>query len=423
MAFLACVGKWALALWPPAARPAAAPGQTSLVTWNVLAPLYAPASKYPWATAEALDWPARRGRIVSRLSDLDADVVCLQEVQVSLWDGLHHELQALGYDGVLQETKDHPVGNAVLVRRGQLELVRSESRSRALITVLQGCAGAKRDAPASRLYLANVHLEAGAEKASQRLAQIRSLLKRLELQCSRDVAERTGRPLSLSPRDDAAGAAVVVAGDFNCDRRSPLHRMLVEDESVAATAAEEAERALTSGQGKKAPGSIKRFSRTLLPLHDAYLDTSPPWGPPLRSSYRNGRLLDFVMTTPQVQARSSSQPEALARAAHHPAGIPPFVIGARPFVAPRLAPCASRGPCRRGRHSIRRRRRFAPPQVLRTMPVCTAAGSSHPHRIPSTNHPSDHFPVGALLGWPGAPSEPRRQRPNWQNLFVESVQS
>ena len=76
-----------------------------------------------------------------------------------------------------------------------------------------------------------------------------------------------------------------------------------------------------------------RISRALLPLEDAYAAMPPPWGPPLRSSYRNGRILDYIWTSPAVT-------------------------------------------------------------VLRTMPVCNAAGSAHPHRIPSLDHPSDHMPIG-----------------------------
>ena len=44
------------------------------------------------------------------------------------------------------------------------------------------------------LYLANVHLEAGADKGVTRLTQLRSLLRRIELQCAVDAAAGNGRP-------------------------------------------------------------------------------------------------------------------------------------------------------------------------------------------------------------------------------------
>ena len=165
----------------------------------------------------------------------------------------------------------------------------------------------------------------------------------------------------------------------------------------------------------EAPKLSNGISRALLPLEDAYAARPPPWGPPLRSSYRNGRILDYIWTSSAVT-------------------------------------------------------------VLRTMPVCNAAGSAHPHRIPSLDHPSDHMPIGAspqghpwrgtppsplfggagkanlltaplldrraacslnmwtltvglmhacppgaLLSWSGAPLEESGLRPAWQQLYVENV--
>jgi endonuclease/exonuclease/phosphatase family metal-dependent hydrolase len=391
----------------------------SLVTWNMLAPCFAAPSKYPWASRMDLDWASRRAKIVDRLAVIDADVgpsappgddlrvwravpqsrarspdlalpfaVLLQEVEVALWSDLLGQLQRLGYDGLLQvrclsvyfslrgptacdvrvavrlqeTSRGHPVANAVCVRRGTVEVVRAESRSRALITVLRACGDSRltsRTAPPSLppspstpLYLANVHLEAGAEKGAQRLAQLRSLLRRIEFQRAIDVADRQGRPQVLSPGDDAGGVStpVVVAGDFNFDRSSELHAYLSTGTPPAAD----------HGRRRQARG------HSLLPLSDAYLETPPPWGPALRSSYRNGRLLDFVWTSSAVS-------------------------------------------------------------VLRTMPVCELAGSSQPHQLPSAAQPSDHLPIGALLTWPGAPPpavapSSGGRRPAWQQRFVENVQ-
>ena len=62
----------------------------------------------------------------------------MQEVEVELWDELHSRLGELGYAGTLQQTtRGHPVANAILLRRGLLTLDRSESRSRALISVVR----------------------------------------------------------------------------------------------------------------------------------------------------------------------------------------------------------------------------------------------------------------------------------------------
>jgi endonuclease/exonuclease/phosphatase family metal-dependent hydrolase len=198
---------------------------------------------------------------------------------------------------------------------------------------------------ASPLYLANVHLEASAEKGATRLAQLRKLLRRIELQCATDVANGNGRSRDLSPEADAHDAAVVIAGDFNFDRTSELHSFLSTGSFPAM------EQGRTKGTTEYA----------LLPLNDAYLETPPPWGPTVRSTYRNGRLLDFVWSSSAVE-------------------------------------------------------------ILRTMPASKLAGSTRPHQLPSATHPSDHLPIGAVFSWPGEPAhDVSGLRPAWQQLSIESV--
>mmetsp|Transcript_48470 Transcript_48470/g.160616 ORF Transcript_48470/g.160616 Transcript_48470/m.160616 type:complete len:348 (-) Transcript_48470:470-1513(-) len=313
----------------------------SVVSWNILAPTFAPPSRYPWVAPATLAWPKREAAIVATLGRLDADVVCLQEVEVALWDGLLRRLTSLGYSGVLQETqRQHPIANAVLFRRAALRCTQTESRSRALIAVLESLDAADSAAP---LHVASVHLEAGAEKASQRFCQLRSLLRRLTLLQQRDEKERSGPP------------AVLIAGDFNFDRRSALHQLL-------CTGSLPPHERGSSAYGESVPlvraGSAP-YQSPLLPLRDAYRDGSPPWGPQLRASFRNGRVLDFVW---------------------HSAAL----------------------------------------HCLRPMPVCAEAGSPQPKAMPSETHPSDHLPVGALFSWPGAPGC-RAEAPSWQQLYVENV--
>ena len=146
--------------------------QLSIMSWNILAPHFASPTKYPWIQPTDLEWRTRQELIVDRICELDADVVCLQEVEVALWPKLLARLAK--YDGELQEMKrNHPVANAILVRRGTVRVERVESRSRALLAVLRDdTLGA--DVQSTPLYVANVHLEAGgaADKVAQRLQQV-----------------------------------------------------------------------------------------------------------------------------------------------------------------------------------------------------------------------------------------------------------
>lgn len=322
--------------------------QASMVTWNLLAPTYATETKFPWASKQALSWSHRRQLIVQQLTAIDADIVCLQEVEVAQWDELYAQLHGLGYDGVLQETRNgHPVACATLFKRDQLVCVRTESRSRAMIAVAEmaprhASAGAAGDAQQrQRLYVANVHLEAGPQKEQQRLLQLGSLLKRLRMQAEAD---------GTSASSPAAAPPLIIAGDFNCEPQSAPHAML---------SARPGDGAPGSGAASL-KGAVAAAAASLLPLHDAYASCPPPWGPALRSTFRNGRVLDYIFTSSAVE-------------------------------------------------------------VLRTMPVSPIAGSASPHRLPSDTHPSDHMPLGALLRWPGAPLAPADQRCAWQSLSVVQV--
>lgn len=293
--------------------------QISLVTWNILAAEYARPSKYPWSNQQDLEWRIREPRIVRQLALIDADIICLQEVQVELWNGLLEKLNKHGYHGVLQSMgRGHPVANAILVRRG-LSIVRTESRSRALIAVIVD----EKEQTLSPLYLANVHLEAGSTQESdvQRFNQVKSLCKRLYNQISKD-----------SHHSDCP--TVVVAGDCNMLRDSALYSFL-------ATAKDEKDNVINV---------------PLLPLHDAYLNHPPPWGPDVHMSYRSGHLLDYVWISDAIE-------------------------------------------------------------VLRTMPITDDATTVEPKAWPSPQHPSDHIPIGAILSWPGAPSVlSSDERTGWQQL-------
>lgn len=242
------------------------PSQVSLVTWNLLAPHFALPSKYPWADEGVLDWDKRESLIVEELTAIDADIICLQEVQVDLWDHLCSLLD--GYDGVFQNmTRDHPVANAILVKRGGLKIIRTESRSRALIAVL-----VDETESSSPLYLANAHLEAGCGDASEvtRFNQVRSLCKRLYVHVHKDPDKKS---------NDAP--AIVITGDCNMLRFSPVYTFL------------------KTGSFQDARGV--KIKAPCLPLRDAYLEHPPPWGPKALMSYRSGHLLDYVWVSDSIK--------------------------------------------------------------------------------------------------------------------------
>jgi endonuclease/exonuclease/phosphatase family metal-dependent hydrolase len=228
---------------------------------------------------------------------MEADIVCLQEVDVDLFPDLVGSLYPV-FDGVLQRVdRKHNVATAVFVRLASpLRIVRDESRSRAQIVVLEvGAAGptAQPSRSPHYLYLCNVHLDAGAKKSDpklrrfhqeQRHNQLKSLLHRVDLQCRRDMTTIRDVP-------------IVVAGDFNMLRTNPLHGSLgsgslVVNGTVRLTDTYlEAER---HGRGSKPMFRTRVAGETTATAttHRNVVMKKTFWG---------GSLLDYIWTSDRVQ--------------------------------------------------------------------------------------------------------------------------
>jgi CCR4-NOT transcription complex subunit 6 len=265
------------------------PTEFRLVSWNLLAPMYAPPKKYRNTDPACLPWSYRQPRILARLKECNPDIICLQEMQLDLWEDFLAQME--GYHGVLQKEKSHkrdlPV-NAVLVRDGCAEIVRTESRSRAFIVVLKPSSGVvndgdgkdkDKDKDSPMIYLANVHLEAGYEKDETRYFQIRSLMKRLEQQVLRDTPDHA----NANNGNDHSEPAIILAGDFNMRNADDIIYDLLtlghlpddddDDDLVADT--------------------LPQPFMPLLPLRDAYRQCPPVPGPVLMT-YRGGAVLDYI---------------------------------------------------------------------------------------------------------------------------------
>jgi mRNA deadenylase 3'-5' endonuclease subunit Ccr4 len=229
-----------------------------LATWNLLAPQYAGTGKYPWCEPDYLDWQYRESLIIPQLLQLDADVICLQEVQVDVWPGLMSKLEYV-YDGVLQNmTNDHRIANAILIRKEfPFQIERVESRSRILLVVLR-----KESSFPKHMYVASVHLEAGvtSDNDMQRYHQIKSIFKRLSHHCQLD---------GISLQD----APIVLAGDFNMLRSNMIYQCLSDGQLIH-------------------PDNVK--NKPPIPttkLRDVFLmDTRPS----VQMTYAKGYVLDYI---------------------------------------------------------------------------------------------------------------------------------
>lgn len=190
----------------------------SVATWNVLADAYVRPAYYPRTPAALLDpawrWPA----LVSHVERLDADVVCLQEVERPVLDGLAARLGPRGY-GFEHSSKagGKPDGCATFYRRAVFEL----RSARTLVYADGGCGE-----PASghvalvlelerdgrRLGVANTHVKwdpPGTPPSAQRgLRQVAELVREIE--------------------GAASCRTWIVCGDLNATAESELVRLLAE---------------------------------------------------------------------------------------------------------------------------------------------------------------------------------------------------
>ena len=74
-----------------------------IISYNVLAEIYATQSQYPYCPQWALSFEYRRKLLMAELKKYDPDVMCLQEVQADQFNAsLYHDLLAMGYEGLFK---------------------------------------------------------------------------------------------------------------------------------------------------------------------------------------------------------------------------------------------------------------------------------------------------------------------------------
>ena len=82
-----------------------------IISYNILAELYATRQMYAYCDAWSLLWPYRRSIILKEIQESAGDVICLQEVQVDHYEkDLLPFMQRLGYDGQYKQKSRESMG-------------------------------------------------------------------------------------------------------------------------------------------------------------------------------------------------------------------------------------------------------------------------------------------------------------------------
>ena len=106
-----------------------------MVTYNVLAEIYATQQQYPYCDFWALSWDYRFQNILRELMDASPDVICLQEVQADHYEThIYNALSENGFEGVYKQKTRQSMGLmgkvdgcALFWRRTKFHLVESYS--------------------------------------------------------------------------------------------------------------------------------------------------------------------------------------------------------------------------------------------------------------------------------------------------------
>jgi CCR4-NOT transcription complex subunit 6 len=84
-----------------------------VVTYNVLAEIYATQQQYPYTDFWALSWDYRFGNMLREILDASPEVICLQEIQADHYENhVYANLSDAGYEGVYKQKTRQSMGLA-----------------------------------------------------------------------------------------------------------------------------------------------------------------------------------------------------------------------------------------------------------------------------------------------------------------------
>lgn len=96
------------------------------LTWNILAQAYTLPNRYPLSPPEALQPGPRRQLLLTRLAAIDADAICLQEVEGDSYAAICH-LLGPGFHGAFAQKHNKPDGSALFLRKTLFPTARFET--------------------------------------------------------------------------------------------------------------------------------------------------------------------------------------------------------------------------------------------------------------------------------------------------------
>jgi CCR4-NOT transcription complex subunit 6 len=273
-----------------------------LLNWNVLADIYATEQQFEYCPGWALSWDYRKHLILKQIAAIDADLVCLQEVQSDHFEtDLLPALKMFGFGHIyaaktkgLFTNKYTSEGCCVLYRLSRFQklehfVLEFDKQAHERTTALSGESAADTNARLNRLSRGNVallvlledlrhgrrplgvvttHVTADVDAGDVKLWQTQCLLENIQQWAS---PLRHGGPLPL-----------VLCGDFNSTPDSPVYELLTTGQVVQGHV-EDPYTLLATGLGHN------------MPLRSSHVSVVGHEAPVTNYTLRFSGTLDYVM--------------------------------------------------------------------------------------------------------------------------------
>ncbi|XP_056219578.1 protein angel homolog 2 isoform X2 [Seriola aureovittata] len=200
----------------------------SVMSYNILSQELLQDNDYLYKHCDpaVLPWEYRLPNLLTEIQQLDADILCLQEVQEDHYENqIKPALQRLGYQCEYKKrTGRKPDGCAIIFKSSRLSLLSSnpveflrpsdallDRDNVGLVVLLRPNHASNHSDPSAFICVANTHLLYNPRRGDIKLAQLAILLAEIS---------------RLSRLPDGSTNPVVLCGDFNSTPWSPLYSFL-----------------------------------------------------------------------------------------------------------------------------------------------------------------------------------------------------
>eukprot|EP00210_Caulerpa_lentillifera_P009566 g9123.t1 len=188
------------------------PDELSVLSFNVLSDnLVRSNPSYNYADELYRSWEYRWDRLKDEISIMDADIVCLQEIEIEKWMEWKEFMESLGYKGILltrehgkKSGRHHCISNATFFRKWRFTPIWELHQNRVLAIGLKWISASDHE---HCVFIINVHLEGHPYKPIERMRQVRSILGVLK-------------------REHGTEMDVIFCGDFNSTRTNAPWKFL-----------------------------------------------------------------------------------------------------------------------------------------------------------------------------------------------------